>query len=92
MPEIPQLKTFPYTTTTRCNVCHPASSEQPPFVECEVESFYAGSQVVRSLHCPNCGTRSQDVFDTRTGRVVLDHAMDIRAARGLVSKRGRDVG
>lgn len=92
MPEIPQLKVIPYLTTKRCAVCHPADSAEPPFMECVTESVYAGTQVVRSLHCPNCSNRETDVFDTRSGRVVLDHDLDIRAARGVPAKRGHDVG
>jgi hypothetical protein len=92
MPEIPQLKSFPYPTTKRCAICHPADSAEPPFVNCESEVRHAGTQVVRNLCCPNCGNRDTDIFDTRTGRVMFDHDLDIRAARGLTPKRGHDVG
>lgn len=92
VPEMPQIKSFPYKTRKRCPVCHPAESADPPFYECVSEALYAGTQVVRSLCCPNCGNRESDVYDTRLGRVVLDHDMDIRAARGLSVKRGHDVG
>lgn len=92
MPEIPQLKAFPYTTTKRCATCHPADTAEPPFYECVSESAYAGTQVVRNLHCPNCGARETDVFDLRSGRVMFDHDIDIRAARGATPKRGHDVG
>lgn len=90
MPEIPKLKTYPYQTEKRCATCHPADLVDPPFFDCVSESAYAGTQVVRNLLCPNCGARDTDVFDTRTGRVMLDHDIDIRAARGV--KRGMDVG
>lgn len=92
MPEIPQLKKMPYKTTKQCGVCHPADSSDPPFLECVAEMAYSGSQVTRSLLCPNCSNRETDVYDTRLGRVMLDHDMDIRAARGLTPKRGNDVG
>lgn len=92
MPEMPQLKKMPYQTTKRCAVCHPADASDPPFLECVAESVYAGFQVTRSLHCPNCSSRDTDVFDTHTGRVMLDHDMDYRAARGQAPKRGNDVG
>jgi hypothetical protein len=82
MPEIPQLKKFPYVTEKRCAVCHPASLAEPPYYECRFETAYAGTQVIRNLHCPNCDACETDVFDVRLGRVTLDHAMDIAAARG----------
>lgn len=92
MPEVPQLKRFPYQTAKRCATCHPASLPDPPCYDCVSEMAYAGSQVTRSLLCPNCGARETDVFDTRTGRVMLDHDIDIRAARGSSVRRGHDVG
>lgn len=82
MPEVPQLKKFPYETTKRCPVCHPAKLDEPPFLSCVLETPYAGTQVTRTLECSNCGYRDQDVFDTRFSVVVLDHELDIRAARG----------
>lgn len=80
MPDVPTI-VKPYATEKQCPVCHPADSPEPPKLECQFESVYAGSQVVRNMLCPNCAYREADVFDKRLGRVVLDKALDIAAAR-----------
>lgn len=90
MPDMPQLKQYPYTTTRRCTVCHPADLEEPPFMRCFAEVKRGGTTVERQLECPNCGERDQDIYDTRTGRVTFDKALDIQAAKGL--GKGGDVG
>lgn len=81
MPEVPVL-VKPYLTEKQCPVCHPVDRPEPPKMECQFESAYAGSQVVRNLLCLNCSYREADVFDKKLGRVVLDKALDIAAARG----------
>jgi hypothetical protein len=82
VPEMLQLKKFPYQTEKRCETCHPASMSDPPFYECVAERAFVGTQYVRDLECPNCGSRSTDVFSPLTNQVVFDHAMDTRAAKG----------
>lgn len=93
MPEVPQLKKFPYTTEKPCRVCHPSDREEPPNMECVSELSYAGAQVQRVLRCPNCGEQDADIFDARLGRVTFDKRLDMMAAMGQGrGPRNGDIG
>jgi len=76
MPEMPQLKTFPYDTSTRCSVCHPAKLDEPPFMQVRAERTHAGTTVQRDLVCPNCGASDVDLFDQRTQSVVFNRKLE----------------
>jgi len=90
MPEIPQIKKFPYKTDISCKICHPADQDEPPKVECHSELVHAGTVVQRTLICPNCSAQDTDLMDTRSGRVVFNREMDLAAARG--GRKSTDIG
>jgi len=93
MPDVPQVKKFPYDTGIQCKICHPGGEgEDPPNLRCLMERVRGGNVVHRSLECPNCGARNDDLYDLVTKTVVFNRTMDEEAARGPRRTRGGDIG
>jgi hypothetical protein len=79
---MPELKTFPYDTDQRCVVCHPADRDEPPFMQVRSERHHASGNILRTLECPNCGERADDLWSPVTKTVVFNKALDEAAAYG----------
>ena len=82
MPEVPQLKQFPYPSGKPCPQCNPGHGR---ILQVISEINPQGNQVQRQLRCPEdqCGYQDTDIFDERSKMVSYDKSMDYYVARNL---------
>jgi hypothetical protein len=80
---MPELKTFPYDTDIPCKVCKPAHLDEPPKMQVRMERNHPSGNIHRTLECPNCGERSDDLWNPQLQSVVFNRELDDAAARGL---------
>jgi len=74
MSDVPNIRNLPYVTNKQCVVCQPKEDGERHRMMCKAEYPRSGTIVERMLECsnPGCETQEQDVYDTASGRVIMD--------------------